>query len=144
MRLFKSFEKKLVGAAIIIGAVFLHSLSEREASKDVDISKEQTSDDSDVEILAAYSLGDGNKVQEYSVSSQPDLVTIAVDGMSASGLDTIRDQGFQNSPILLREFDLSVGRIFEFVPAHNENAICKYIDGVRSGALDCFEINDLN
>lgn len=89
-------------------------------------------------VVASYRVG-GNLVTEFRTVSDPETLVIAVDGYRSLATDswTQAQGGALGHPEVLTEYTLTAGRVYEFQPASNENMVCTYIDGYRSGALTC-------
>lgn len=91
----------------------------------------------EIEVLSSYDLPHGKAI-EYVSPFDPDVVTIIIDGMKASGVSIIPSSDNTGEPMLLGQFSTSVGSVSEFIPASNQDVVCKYVDSTHSGALDCY------
>lgn len=89
-------------------------------------------------VVASYQVG-GNLVTEFRNVSDPDTLIIAIDGYRSLATASWKQPqgGALGHPEVLNQYTLTAGQVYEFQPASNENMVCTFIDGYRTGALTC-------
>lgn len=98
----------------------------------------------DIDEVASYSIGHGNRVAEFRSVSNPDNIVVAVEGYKASGSATWKQPSSADTisePEVLADYKTSAGDVTEFRPASNPDKLCTYISVYKSGSLTCTDMS---